>query len=379
MAPSIRLGRCTGWAPVATPRIGHSPAWNPGAAICHIPPRLCIIGQIVQRPKHRIPWAGELSPEMAVDGTRSGGHVNVSLEREGPAGLRRAAVGARLARPFFGITGLVAVACGAVASGWGVWDGPSVARLFLAWLLTDLAWGTVWDLLNGLDGTPGRKEAAPGRVPGLPYTQPGSASYRLLQMLHALRRDWGWRSAAVLLAIGISIGLTALLPAALRPLTAAALALCLAGAIVRRHEGRPSAGGQALLTLGLPWLAGHVAYAPLTMPALVAAAGCTLALWGYLRVLNPDRRRDRSLEPASKGVLQVILGQVILGALVAWLRQPWLTTGVLALLLPALALWPVLAQEMSPHQREADRHWYVRWAGMGLVAALPLAALALAG
>ena len=122
--------------------------------------------------------------------------MNVSLEREGPAGLRRAALDARLARPFWGITGLVAVACGAVASGWGVWDGPSVARLFLAWLLADLAWGTVWDLLHELDGTPGREEAAPGRIPALPYTQPGSASYRLFQMLHALRRDWGWRSAA---------------------------------------------------------------------------------------------------------------------------------------------------------------------------------------
>jgi hypothetical protein len=254
-----------------------------------------------------------------------------------------------------------------------------LARVFLAWLLADLGWGTVWDLLHGVDETPSRKEAASERVSALPYTLPGSASYRLFQWLHALRRDWGWRSAAVLLAMGVTVGLTALLPSMLRPLTVAALALCLASVIVRRYEGHPSAGGQALLTLGLPWLAGHVAFAPLTMAALVAATGSTLALWGYLRLLNPGRRRDRPPEPASRGVLRVILGQVSLGALVAWLRQPWLAAGVLALLLPALALWPVLAQEVPPRQREADRRWYVRWAGMGLVVALPLAALALAG
>ncbi len=305
--------------------------------------------------------------------------MSASLERNGPVGIRRATLEARLARPFWGIVGLFAVGSGAVASGWGEWDGPSVARLFLVWLLADLAWGTVWDLLVGSGRAPGGRGADPGPILALPYTQPGSASYRLFQALHTLGREWGWRAVAVPLAMGVTVGLTALLPAPLRLLTVAALALCLAAALVQRHEERPSAGGQALLTLGLPWLAGHVAFAPVAVPSLVAAAGFTLALWGHLSLLDPSRQRSGHPRPASRGVLRVILGQAVAAALVAWLRQPWLAAGVLALLLPTLALWPVLAQSAPLLQQDVDRRWYVRWAGAGLLAALPLAALALAG
>jgi hypothetical protein len=237
----------------------------------------------------------------------------------------------------------------------------------------------VWDLLVSAGGPSGSEEPLAGDFWALPYTQPGSASYRLFRALHRLGREGVWRLAAVLLAMGVTVGLTALLPTSLRPLTAAALALCLTAALTTRHAGSPPASGQALLTLGLPWLAGHVALAPLTIPSLFAATGFSFALWGYVDLFDTSRQHERRPAPASRGVLRAVLGQAAVGALAAWLRRPWLASGVLALLLPALALWPVLAQGAPPAQRRADRRWYVRWSGIGLLAALPLAAWALAG
>jgi hypothetical protein len=238
----------------------------------------------------------------------------------------------RLTRPYWALMGGWATLCGALASHHLRWEGEALLTLALVYLLADLAWGSLWDLATGTnwfrllaeDWSP----VVPALLPVLPYTQPGSPGGRISRRLNRFL-DW-WRqvfwptagpSLVGLLASGVlAIVLSLLLPDRLRPLNAALVALIGLGMVQRRHDREPLAG-QALVGVGLSWLAGHLAFSDMTGEALALALCFPITACGVLRLA----------EGRPAGNWLVNSGLVAGVALMVVMRQP-LAAGVLGLL-----------------------------------------------
>ncbi len=170
-----------------------------------------------------------------------------------------------------------AAVAGALASGGLTWQGPDWVRLFLLVFLTDPAWGGLWAVLverqRALWGDRDHRLAA---APILPYLQPGSLAARLSGWVEAdptLVAAWrlGLPGFLMALLVAFMLGRQALFA------TVLAIALCFVGWMTRRFHGLPNLWVQALLTIGLPWVLGHVMYAPLRPIAGVLALA--FALW----------------------------------------------------------------------------------------------------
>jgi hypothetical protein len=290
----------------------------------------------------------------------------------------------RLARPFWGVMGIWAVLCGALASNRLRWDGRDLLTLALVLLLADLAWGSLWDLVVGNDWrrllaetcsaarpTSSSSEGESrqfwknSRLAALPYTQPGSPGGRLSRRLSGLVGWWCaafWPAAGPvvlgsLVAVALAVVLTCLLPDRVRPLNAA-LAVIIGLGLVQRWWGRSSLAGQALAQVGLSWLAGHAAFAGLSLPSMIMALCFAVAAWGVLR----------AAEALPGGLWLLDGGQAIGVALLAMLRQP-LAAGAMGLLLfGQVALQPSLGSGVEP-ARVMQRTWPWLMAAM-LVAAL---------
>lgn len=276
---------------------------------------------------------------------------------------------ARVARPFWGVMGAWSVLCGALASGGLRAEGEALLTLALVLLLADVAWGTLWDLAAGTDWlgslTTDWPPRRPGGLRGLPYTQRRAPAGRLLRSTNRLVGWWresfwpraGGALLGLLAAALLAAVLTLLLPEALRPLNAIVVALLGLGVAARRH-GRELLAGEALASVGLGWLAGHLAFAPAEGTSVLLALCLAVAAWGGLRLA-------RGLRGA---LLPLNGGQVAAIALLAAVKQP-LPAGLLGLLLLGqVALQPSLG-EAEP-AIVARRTW--PW----LMAAMIVAALA---
>jgi hypothetical protein len=201
----------------------------------------------------------------------------------------------RLARPFWGILASWAVLCGALASNHLRWEGQALLTLVLVLLLAEVAWGSLWDLASGTDWFGPLVECWPPARPaswrGLPYTQPRSPGGRMLRGLNRFAGWWRhafWPAAGPALlgaaaAMVLAVALALLLPVRLRPLNAALVALLGLG-LFQRRRGKDSAAGQALVQVGLSWLAGHVAFAGMSLASLGLALAFAAAGLGLLKV-----------------------------------------------------------------------------------------------
>lgn len=249
----------------------------------------------------------------------------------------------RLARPFWGLLGIWAALCGALASHGFGWSGEDLLALALVLLLADLGWGTLWDLMVGIDwfgalcgGWPPRR---PAFVPRLPYTQPGSPGWRLWRLARRLVGWWRetfWPAAGAALlgalaAVLLTIALSFVLPASLRRLNAALVVLVGLGAAQRRW-GREPLAGEAFAQVGLGWLAGHLAFADMTLNSFLVALGFVIAAWGSLRMVRGQ----------SAALALLNGGQVAVAAVLVAVRQPLLAGAVGALILGQVALQPAL-------------------------------------
>jgi hypothetical protein len=200
----------------------------------------------------------------------------------------------RLAHPFWGVMGIWAVLCGALASNSFRWNGGDLLTLVMAMLLADLAWGSLWDLAAGTDWFRPLAEdwppAHPAQVAAPPYTQPNSPGGRLFRGLNRLVGWWResfWPAAGsallgVLAAVALATVLTLLLPVRLRLLNAVLVALAGLG-MARRRRGKFLLAGEAMAQVGLGWLAGHLAFAEMSSLSLVLALAFALAAWGGMR------------------------------------------------------------------------------------------------
>ena len=168
-----------------------------------------------------------------------------------------------------------AVIAGALASGGLALPSRDWVRLLLLVFLADPAWGSLWTVLaerrrDALD------DSIPLAAPALPYLLPGSPAARLL----------GWAESDLSLMTAWRLGLPGLLAAGAVSLilgreavitTGLAILFCLVGWVTRRLNGQPNGWAQAMLTMGLPWALGYVAYAPVSGSA--AALALAFVLW----------------------------------------------------------------------------------------------------
>lgn len=199
-----------------------------------------------------------------------------------------------LPRPFWGVTGLLSVLCGALASNPQSWDSESVLALVFVLLLTNLAWASLWDLALGTDWVRLLAEGWPParQIPmlTLPYSLPRSPAGRLFRWLGRVIFWWretvwpaaGWSLIGMLVAAVLAAFLVVILPHRLYPLNIVIVALVGLG-VAQRWRKRTLAVGQALVQIGLGWLAGHAAWGDVSLVSVAVALSFVLAAAGAMR------------------------------------------------------------------------------------------------
>lgn len=276
----------------------------------------------------------------------------------------------RLTGPTVWLAPAWAVLCGIIASGGFGWRGADWLRLALVILLVDGGWGTLWSALGNTDwATPLRRWRNwrfGDPIPAPPYTLPGTpgdvASHWLGQL-----RAWGrnvlWPTCGpALTAIAVALPVTAILATLLGTelllLSGAALAVMQLGVAWNGGKGVVAPGWDAIVTITLSWLAGHLAFGLPSIPSALLALAFTMAWGGGWQAESAWGRA------ANVG------GQFLVMAFLVALHRP-LAAGVQALLLvPQAALLAWLGRGPSVS-------WYVRYARPWLMAAMLVAALAL--
>lgn len=285
-----------------------------------------------------------------------------------PGGLIR--LRARLTNVIVWLGPAWASLCGVVASGGFGWQGVDFLRLALLILLVDGGWGTLWAALGGTDwATPLRRwrEWQAGKpIARLPYTIAGSPGNHVSRWLGQLRSWWGnvlWPACGpAISAIAVALPVTGVMGTALGPtlllLSAAALAVMQLGVAWDGARGRIAPAWDAIVAVGLPWLAGHLTFGSLRLGSAGLAALFVLAWGGAGR---PQSRRGRVLG---------IGGQLLAGVVLIAARRPLAGGAVSLLLFPQVALLPWLGGARSTA-------WYTRHIRPWLMTAMLLAAWAL--
>jgi hypothetical protein len=271
-----------------------------------------------------------------------------------------------LAHPFWGLLGGWAVVCGALASNDLRW-----LSLALVLLLVELAWGSLWNLVVCTDWfrplDEGWPPARPASWGGLPYTQPGSPGGRLVRGVNLLIGWWrvsfwpavGPALLGLVAAGALTVVLAVLLPDRLRLLHAALVALLGLG-VARRRRGKNVLAGQAVVQVGLSWLAGHLAFADMSGASLALALSFAATTLGALKVEAGQ----------GSGLWLLHGGQAAAASLLVALRQPLAAGAVGFLLFGQVALQLPLRSGSEP-ARLGRRAWPWILAAM-LVAALSI-------
>ena len=263
-----------------------------------------------------------------------------------------------LVRPFWGWLGGWAVLCGALASNQLRWEGEALLNLGLVLLLVELGWGNLWDLAVGTgwfrplaDDWPPESFAP---AASLPYTLPRSPGGRIARGLGRFAAWWRgafWPAAGpallgLLAAVLLTVILVLLLPKRLRTLNAVLVALIGLG-IVHRWRGKEPLAAQALVRVGLSWLAAHAVFAEIETASLVLALAFALAAWGNLRLAAGL--------PRSLWLLNA--GQVIVIAIFVMLKQPIVAGAAGLLLFGQLAMQPSLRYGDAAPSVVSRRTW----------------------
>ena len=278
----------------------------------------------------------------------------------------------RINRPLTWLGPAWAALCGAVASGWLTLSGQNLLVLLIALFLADALWGTLWHLLAERDwfvSSNWRSQAQEASLTALPYTAPGSPSHRIFSRLGQKLAWWRavfWpRQGSALLGLAVALPLTLVLAVIVGRrviiLTTAALAIMVLALLRTRRHSVPPLSLRAILEMGLAWLAGHTAFAPLTLRSFLLATLYTVAYHNCLKLATNSGKRSLTL-------LKVSQAAVI--ALLVFLKQPVVAGVVGLLLLPQMLLQPFL------DQGEVEL-WYLRRTRPFLMAGMLLAALAI--
>jgi hypothetical protein len=246
----------------------------------------------------------------------------------------------------------------------GLWLGPAAAALagilavgarpwswegLVLLLLADLGWGNIWWATAGTDwatlrqrwnawhfsSEPGSGDVTMRGV--LPYTQADSPAGRLAGWWAELR---AWYRAelgparapqlgAILVGVPVALALSAALSPPLLLMTLAVVAISQLALFWGPADGNASPLAQAVVEMGIPWLAGGVMLDRL--PGAVLAVGVGLVL-GYSGLVHLGR--------SSKAEVRLALGHGVVVVTLVTLRQPLAAAAVGALWCSQLALLP---------------------------------------
>ncbi len=265
-----------------------------------------------------------------------------------------------------------AALCGAVASGWLTLSGENLLFLLIVLFLADALWGTLWHLIAERDwfvssNWPSQTQEA--SLTALPYTAPGSPSHRIFSRLgHKLA--W-WRAVfwprqgpafvGLVVALPLTLILAIILGQRVIILTVAALAIMVLALLRAHRHSPPPLSLRAILEMGFAWLAGHIAFGPLTLWSFLLATLYTVVYHSCLKLARNSGKPSLVLLKASQAAVIVLL---------IFLRQP-VVAGVMGLLLlPQMLLQPFLGQGQV-------ELWYLRRTRPFLMAGMLLAALAI--
>ncbi len=252
-----------------------------------------------------------------------------------------------------------AALAGIIASGGLRWEGEALLRTVLLLLLADLGWGNLWWAVAGTDWASLRERWSVWSAGGdqqswgfLPYTQPNSPASSLARWWGDLRswnRDELWpmrgtQLGAILVGLLLAIALGAVLGSAILMLTLAVLAISQLALFLGRADGEASPLAQAVVEIGIPWIAGGIVFGSLTGGILGVAAGLVLVYVG-LALVSRGRGGGVWMAIGHAGVVIALaamghpLAAGVVGAL--YFSQlallPWLREMILG-----LAQWPFL-------------------------------------
>jgi len=267
--------------------------------------------------------------------------------------------------------------CGAVASGGFERRGANWLELSLLILLVDVGWGVLWTALGSTDwATPlhrWRAWRSDDLIAAPPYTLPGAPGDRVSRWLGQLR---AWQRAALwpscglaLTAAGVALLATAVLGAVLGRdlllLSVAALAVMQLGVAWEGGRGAIAPKWDAVISIALPWLAGHIVFSAGFSAGLAQYASAVGLALVFALAWGAAWRADSGWER-----LLVAGTQLLAVALFVALHTPLAAAGLLALLAPQLMLYPWM-------RRGQPAAWYARSTRPWLMAAMLVAAWAL--
>jgi len=231
-----------------------------------------------------------------------------------------------------------AVLSGALAAGGWALKGENWLAIALIVFLAEVVMGAWWENLSHIARLDEEKDVTPVEmVPPPPYTRPGSLARSVWAKLNHFLSWWVscfWPQAGPSFLTLLALGLLALLLAccvgrAIPLLLLAAGALSGLGALALRR-GREPYLLEALFTVTIPWLMGHVLFALLNLASLYLAL-CFAVIYGALRGRG-RLRGDSFLFNTAHAALVVLLW---------WLREPVVVGVVSALWVGQLLFHPV--------------------------------------
>ena len=262
-----------------------------------------------------------------------------------------------------------AVVCGIVASGAFAWSGRDLMIAVLAIMLVDGAWATVWWGLVETDWSAALSRwsaISPGQpLRLLPFAQPASPAERTQRWL-ARFIAW-WRSelwpragsplSSVMVSLGLSMALSAVIGWPALALSLAALALTQAGLLARRMRGRAPSVAHGFLDVGLAWALGHAALGSLSLLSAGMAIIFSVSYAAALELTHSGRSNRAWL-----------LAQMLAVIVLVVIQQP-VAAFMLTAVLAAQAMLSTILHGLA----------FARAAQFWLMAAMLIAALAVRG
>ena len=259
-----------------------------------------------------------------------------------------------------------AALAGIVAVGARPWRGDALVLLLLA----DLGWGNVWWATAGTDWTTLRERWNGWRLSGgagakradsgsaLPYTQADSPAGRLADWWSDLRAWYGVelrparraQLGAILVGVPVALALGAALGPPLLLMTLGVLAISQMALFWGPADGQASPAAQAVVEIGIPWLAGAVMWDRLAGRVLAVGLGLVLAYAGLV-LLGRSKKAGTCLVLGHGVVVLTLaaihqpLGAAVVGALCCsqLALLPWSPAGLGRRKSLRLAQWPFLA------------------------------------
>ena len=260
-----------------------------------------------------------------------------------------------------------AVLCGIVASGAFTWTGRDLLIAALAVLLADGVWATIWWGVIDTDWPALISrwgKTAPGRsARSVPYAQPGSPAD---QAQHWLARFGAWRRSdlwpqagtrvlSVIVAIGLTVVLSAIIGWPAFALSIAVLAVIQIGLLVRWTQTREPHLIHGLIDVGLAGTLGQIAFTNLDWLPLAIALLFSMTYAAVLDVAH-----------AGTSILRWLLSELLVVILLTLVQQPTAAFALTAMLV-AQALMASVLRGRS----------FARAAQFWLMAAMLIAAIAI--